>query len=319
MRPWQAVLALSVGWMAGCQSLELVSPQSLPAGQLHEAPNRIPSWKAAIAGIPQSHDQESIRLVEQVGRRLAAAAKRPEQPWTFQVLAGDARNVVAFPDGQVAVYEGLLTLCGDEAELAAAMAHEMAHVLAGHVSERAAADPGGSTVERSEFQSRLREYYSARVLQRPVAAFNARQESEADSMALLLLANAGYDPRAAVSFWDHMGAAGRPRLGDFAEHHGGHGNRGQQLQQLMKSAVAIYDSRTEQHGRGVVLVAAQTRTAATGPADAQPGAPDTTAKPAVAETAGAARAPGGRRPVVIDDGWRSSARGTRGEWVASDL
>jgi predicted Zn-dependent protease len=311
--------------MAGCQSLELVSPQSSPAAELHPAPNRFPSWKASIAGIPQSQDQEAIRLVEQVGRRLAAASTRPEQQWTFQVLAGDARNVVAFPDGQVAVYEGLLTLCGDEAELAAAMAHEMAHVLAGHVSERAAADQGGSAEERSEFQSRLREYYSARVLQRPVAAFNARQESEADSMALLLLANAGYDPRAAVSFWDHMGAAGRPRLGDFAEHHGGHGNRGQQLQPLMKSAVAIYDSRAEQHGRGVALAAAQTQMAAKQPAEARTEsgvAATRAAVPESTEAAGAARASGdrsGQPAVVIDDGWRSSARGTQGEWVASDL
>src|SRR5258708_169716 len=58
-------------------------------------------------------------------------------PFTFQVVEGDQLNAFAFPGGFVFVYTGLIEACETEAELAGAMAHEIAHVTARHITRQA--------------------------------------------------------------------------------------------------------------------------------------------------------------------------------------
>src|SRR5256885_960125 len=56
---------------------------------------------------------------------------------SFQVLEGDQLNAFAFPGGFVFVYTGLIEATETEAELAGAMAHEIAHVAARHFTRQA--------------------------------------------------------------------------------------------------------------------------------------------------------------------------------------
>src|SRR5438270_5785644 len=58
-------------------------------------------------------------------------------PFTFQVVEGDQLNAFAFPGGFVFVYTGLIEATETEAELAGAMAHEIAHVTARHITRQA--------------------------------------------------------------------------------------------------------------------------------------------------------------------------------------
>ena len=80
---------------------------------------------------------------------------------------------------------------------AAAVAHELAHNILGH---RARLDAAG--VDRGLLQQFGR---NARLFK--------QTEIEADRLSPWLMANAGYDPRAAVRFWTAFGQrAGRPLL-----------------------------------------------------------------------------------------------------------
>src|SRR5436309_7651270 len=58
-------------------------------------------------------------------------------PFTFQIVEGDQLNAFAFPGGFVFVYTGLIEATETEAELAGAMAHEIAHVTARHITRQA--------------------------------------------------------------------------------------------------------------------------------------------------------------------------------------
>ena len=67
-------------------------------------------------------------------------------PFTFRVIDGDELNAFALPGGYVFVYTGLIKLASEEDEFAGAMAHEIAHVAARHMTCRATQQQVSPTV-----------------------------------------------------------------------------------------------------------------------------------------------------------------------------
>ena len=68
-------------------------------------------------------------------------------PFTFQVVEDDVPNAFALPGGFIFVNTGLIKLASEEDELAGAMAHEIAHVAARHMTCQATK---GQIVEHRE-------------------------------------------------------------------------------------------------------------------------------------------------------------------------
>ncbi|MDR7058645.1 MULTISPECIES: M48 family metallopeptidase [unclassified Sphingopyxis] len=112
----------------------------------------------------------------------------------FRVEANERPAAVA--DGRmVLVNQGLADFAADDAELAAAIAHELAHNILRH---RARLDAAG--VDRGLGKQFGR---NARLFK--------QTEVEADRLSVWLLAGAGYDPAAAGRFWSRFGQRkGRP-------------------------------------------------------------------------------------------------------------
>lgn len=106
----------------------------------------------------------------------------------FRVLTGGQTNADA--DGvHVSITAKLMAFAANDDELAAAVAHELAHNLLDHQTRLDAA--GRSTGPFGQFGK------SARVIR--------ASEIEADALSLWLLANAGYDLDRALTFWDRFG------------------------------------------------------------------------------------------------------------------
>ncbi|KGB52253.1 Peptidase M48, Ste24p precursor [Sphingopyxis sp. LC81] len=112
----------------------------------------------------------------------------------FRVEASDRPAAVA--DGRmVLVNQGLADFAADDEELAAAIAHELAHNILRH---RARLDAAG--VDRGLGKQFGR---NARLFK--------QTEVEADRLSVWLLAGADYDPAAAARFWSRFGQRkGRP-------------------------------------------------------------------------------------------------------------
>jgi predicted Zn-dependent protease len=71
--------------------------------------------------------------------------------------------------------------------------------------------------------------------------FSRSHELEADRIGLIYMAKAGYDPRAAVTFWqrmDKLSEGGQPP--EFLSTHPSHGRRIQQLREHMPEALKVY-------------------------------------------------------------------------------
>ena len=88
---------------------------------------------ASILGAVKLHPDSNLqRYVNRVGKWVAMHSARADLPWHFGVIEGDSVNAFAMPGGTVLVSHGLLKRLSSESELAAVLAHEIAHVVRKH-------------------------------------------------------------------------------------------------------------------------------------------------------------------------------------------
>lgn len=157
-------------------------------------------------------DPDWTRYVGGVGVGLAPYVHRHGIGYTFHAVEAGAINAFALPGGHVFVFTGMLAFLRSEAELAAILGHEMAHVDLRHCIERyqyelAARKAGvGEIGQLAEVARRL-----------VTVGYRQYQELEADAQGVRMTAEAGYDPAAGPALFRRLGervgerAAPRPR------------------------------------------------------------------------------------------------------------
>jgi beta-barrel assembly-enhancing protease len=162
---------------------------------------------SAVLGAAPLYDSDRIqRYVNQVGRVIASRSERPNLPWRFAVLDSPLANAGAAPGGQIYITTGLLFRMRSEAELAGALAHEIAHVVQKHqlkayqkkLKGNAIFAIGGAVVDakaktgaigKEVIKLGIGEARSMILL-----SLDRDEEYQADRMAMVLAARAGYDP-----------------------------------------------------------------------------------------------------------------------------
>ncbi|HYC26302.1 MAG TPA: M48 family metalloprotease, partial [Roseiarcus sp.] len=151
---------------------------------------------------------QTERYLNGILTRLAASGQSPSEPYRVTILNSPIVNAFALPSGDIFVTRGLIALANDTSEIAAVMAHEIAHITARHAAKRA------ELVKTAALFSRV----SSDVLGRPeqgqeeeararlsLAHFSREQEFEADQIGIKDIAAAGYDPYAASRFLASLG------------------------------------------------------------------------------------------------------------------
>ncbi len=169
-----------------------------------------------------SENTEINELVQRVGQRIAKAANKPEYQWEFAVIDDDKMvNAFALPGGKVAVFTGILKHTKGEAGLATVMGHEVAHALQRHGVERMSRSIIDQIAQLGAIGAAVGAHGGGGAIAGALGAygvnvslpFNRKQESEADYIGLRLMAEAGYDPREAVPFWERMSGCPRQMIG----------------------------------------------------------------------------------------------------------
>ncbi len=148
------------------------------------------------------------QYVSQIGQRLAAYSDRPDLPYSFKVIDNDEQvNAFALPGGPIYVFTGLLKFADNEAELAAVMGHEIAHITARHSTEQLTKafgidllaqlilgrDPSTSAVLATNIVSSL-----------GMLKFSRNDEIEADRLGVQYMFRAGYNPNAMLSVQEKL-------------------------------------------------------------------------------------------------------------------
>ncbi len=228
------------------RQLIIVSPQQ-------EAALGTQAFRQVVSRSKLDRDPQLNASVDDVGRRLAAVANRPDFQWNFVVIDDDRQvNAFALPGGKVAVYTGILPVAQDQAGLAVVMGHEIAHALARHGAERMSqaqlAELGGQALAiglgGGSNSAAILAAYGLGAQIGVLLPYGRTQESEADRIGLLLMAQAGYDPRTAIGFWERMERSGGRGAPEFLSTHPSHGTRVEQLRVWMPDATRLYDAAT---------------------------------------------------------------------------
>ncbi len=203
-----------------------------------------------------SNDPVFKDRVQRVGRRIAMAvgSDLPTAEWEFVVFDEPKTiNAFALPGGKVGVYSGLINLAASDDELAIVMGHEIAHVTARHGSERmskgVAAAVLGMAVDAYSKESKNHDLVLAAYgigAGGAMLKFSRDNESEADYIGIRYAAKAGYDPRAAVTFWQKMEKEGKGgAMPAFLSTHPSHERRIADLQQWMPRVLPLYEAAME--------------------------------------------------------------------------
>jgi len=156
-------------------------------------------------------DTELGAYVAGIGLRVIQASRKPDAPYRLTILDSPVLNAFALPGGYIYVTRGLLALVNSEAELAAVLGHEVAHVTARHGAHRHTQGIGAGIVAgvlaavlNNEVANQLAELGWRAWLSK----YNRTQEYEADKLGVETLYRAGYDAHGAAGFLASMGAYG---------------------------------------------------------------------------------------------------------------
>lgn len=172
-----------------------------------------------------SENQEQSRMVKRVGQRIQKAVEQymaennlshalKDYRWEFNLVESPEINAWCMPGGKVVVYSGILPITRDETGLAVVMGHEIAHAVARHGDERMSqgllVQTGGmalSVAMASKPDTTRQLWMTAFGVGASVGVilpYSRLHENEADRLGLIFMAMAGYDPIAAIAFWERM-------------------------------------------------------------------------------------------------------------------
>jgi predicted Zn-dependent protease len=203
------------------------------------------AFREVLAEHPVSRDRGLNARVDTVARRIAAAAGMDPGACEVRVIEDDTPNAFALPGCKIGVHTGLFEVVENDAQLAAVLGHEMAHVTVRHAEERmsrdmllnAALQLGGAVTGADANMVQLAATAATLGI---VLPFTREQESEADAVGLRYMARAAYDPNEAVQVWKNFERRGDDRGPQFLSTHPSPGNRIAELEKLIPDVMDTY-------------------------------------------------------------------------------
>ena len=195
----------------------------------------------------------AFETVTEVTDRIIEVATeyKPDFEWDVTLIDDPQANAFCLPGGKMVVYTGILGPARDEAGLATVLGHEVAHAVAEHGAER---------IFRQELTDTAIQFAAGAFADDPVEFRNIagllgagaqvglslpwsrEQESEADHIGLIFMARAGFDPRAAIGFWERMAKAsqGQNRPPEYLSTHPESTTRIEQIKEWLPEALEEY-------------------------------------------------------------------------------
>jgi beta-barrel assembly-enhancing protease len=194
-------------------------------------------------------DAVITEFVNRLGQNLVRNSDA-QVPFTIKVIDSDEVNAFALPGGFFYVDSGLILAADNEAELAAVMAHEIAHVAACHAAREStrgqlmnlASIPlifvGGGIGYAIQ---------NAAGLALPISflKFSRGFESEADFLGLEYMYKAGYDPQAFTAFFEKVEALNKEKPGTLAKAFSTHPQTPDRIAKTQKEIATVLPARDQ--------------------------------------------------------------------------
>lgn len=201
-----------------------------------------------------SNNQDLKRRIECISRRVVTSMNKDNDfsEWEVKVFESDAINAFATPGKNIGVYTGLINAAQSNDQIASVIGHEVGHVLASHGNERisqslivqgglVAADialDSGNSQKNQMILGALGLGAQLGIL----LPYSRKHESEADQIGLDLMAKAGFNPRAAVEFWQIMQKQSKSQPPEWLSTHPAPTSRIKELEKNMNKAIKKYNT-----------------------------------------------------------------------------
>jgi len=185
--------------------------------------------------------------IAMLGRKLVGESVAERTGYEFRFAVLDDRQIVnafALPGGPVFITRALLEQLENEGQLAGVLSHEMGHVIGRHSAEQIsrsqligglAAAVGVAASDEAD-QGRRAAALAAMVGQLAQMRYGRGDELQSDSLGVVIMSEAGYDPRALIVVMDILarasGGAGGP---EFLQTHPNPGNRQAWIQRAIEA------------------------------------------------------------------------------------
>ena len=165
--------------------------------------------------------------ISEVVRRLVRGGSPRSFEYQVKIVDIPEENAFATVGGFVYITRGMLSQLNSETELAGVMAHEISHISHRHLAKQQTralayqvigmgAMALGATLGNADNNLGMAPVGVSAALATVLSNYNQEAELEADESGLLMMAQAGYDPRGLVSFL--RGLRARERLTGLGYH-----------------------------------------------------------------------------------------------------
>ncbi len=197
---------LSVYFLAGCGSYQPPKTPSLqPIGEDPEVRISREFRREAKKSLKLVQNIEVERYVNQLGQRLLSVMGPRPFEYLFFVVENSQLNAFAVPGGSIYVHTGLLERIRSTDELAGVLGHEIIHVKGHHMSRMSGPDPSSLLALLGLFLGGSSQAQAALALGQALAltrqlSYSRQLEQEADTLGVKYMAEAGYEPKAALVF-----------------------------------------------------------------------------------------------------------------------
>ena len=262
--PWmarRAFMLLGAGGVLAAPALAQVDvgkssvmAKLVPAGTLEKSAAQqyrqmLAEAQAQGALAPPNHPQ--LQRLRAIAQRLVPHApqwneRAPDWKWEVNLIGSKQINAFVMPGGKIVFYTGIIDqLKRTDDEIAMIMGHEMAHALREHARERLAKSQAtglglslGAQLLGLGDMGNMAANLGTQLL---TLQYSRSDESEADLVGLEIAARAGYDPKAAITLRQKMGAAtgNKGGLGFLSTHPSGP-NRIKELEANLPKVDKLY-------------------------------------------------------------------------------
>ncbi len=151
--------------------------------------------------VPIYQDEKLQAYIEEVGQRIAKNSDRPDLEYHFTIIDDENVNAFAAPGGYIYINRGILQYLQSEAQLAAVLGHEVAHVTARHTVRDQTRELGAGILDfitvvatQDPNTAAVTNIYS----QAALSGYGREMELEADRFGAKYLYNSGYPPESMV-------------------------------------------------------------------------------------------------------------------------
>ena len=253
------IVAFSMVFLSACRSVPYTGrSQLLFTSEQEEVDLGRQAWREIMRKERITSNKTYKDAVVRVGTNIAKAAKKNDYKWEFRTFESQQANAFCLPGGKIAVYTGLFKYIANDAELATVLAHEVGHAIARHGGERisegqlqqvgaevvsAAVDPGDRALALMVYGG------ASNVV--AMLPYSRTHEYEADHIGIMLMSEAGYDPRYSIKFWTKFSKASESNsFMELLQTHPMSEKRILELKKLLPMALQKYHKTKIKYGAG---------------------------------------------------------------------